>query len=234
MFKSKQQTSFLSKSRFSFGVLISLAFLMSQSSPPSEEQITIEEHVKAVASHLIGVMDTSTQAAANADLPHVRITSCQVWLEEGADLNTSHSLFLYQEQALAKNLNQPYRQRFLRLAPSLNGKTVESKSFVPNNPEQWIGLCNQSASTRLIRYDGMSDRQCSVFLVPREDDYMGKTQPGGCATNLRGAAIITNTIILHSEGMDTWDRGFDAQGNQVWGANNEAYQFRWLRSGSRN
>lgn len=234
MFNSKQKTSSLPKSGCSFSVLISLAFLMSQSSPALEEQSTIEQHVEAVAAHLIGVMDTSSQAATNSDMPHVQITSCQVWLEAESDLNVPDSIFVYQEQALAQNLNQPYRQRFLRLAPSLNGKTVESKSFIPNNSEQWIGLCNQSASTRLIRADGMSDRQCSVFLVPMEDDYVGKTQPGGCVTSLRGATIITNTVILHSEGMDTWDRGFDAQGNQVWGADNQAYQFRWLRSGSRN
>jgi hypothetical protein len=29
--------------------------------------------------------------------------------------------------------------------------------------------------------------------------------------------------------MDTWDRGFDEEGNQVWGAENQGYQFRWVQ-----
>jgi hypothetical protein len=29
--------------------------------------------------------------------------------------------------------------------------------------------------------------------------------------------------------MDTWDRGFDANGNQVWGADGESYQYRWVK-----
>ena len=48
----------------------------------------------------------------------------------------------------------------------------------------------------------------------------------GCQAEVRGAVRITNRIILHQEGMDTWDRGFDESGNQVWGAEDEAYQFR--------
>jgi hypothetical protein len=59
--------------------------------------------------------------------------------------------------------------------------------------------------------------------------YVGETQPGGCPANVRGAVKITNTIILNSAGMETWDRGFDANGKQVWGAQDESYQYRWLQ-----
>jgi len=30
--------------------------------------------------------------------------------------------------------------------------------------------------------------------------------------------------------MNTWDRGFDATGNQVWGAKDKPYQFRRIDS----
>nr|MBX2862941.1 hypothetical protein [Leptolyngbyaceae cyanobacterium MAG.088] len=41
---------------------------------------------------------------------------------------------------------------------------------------------------------------------------------------------LTNTIVLHQDGMDTWDRGFDSNGLQVWGAEAEPYQYRWIDS----
>ena len=208
--------------------LFSLVFIASYPGIALETEKNITQHVEAVATHLIGVMDTSIQAATS-DTADVRMTTCSVKLEpENSHLNVAHAIFLYQEQALTNKLNQPYRQRFLRLAPSINGRTVESKSFLATNPEKWIGLCTQPKNSRLVQASEVSDRQCSVFLVPIESSYVGTTQPGGCDTNLRGAVTITNRILLHGEGMDTWDRGFDAQGNQVWGAQDIPYQFRWL------
>ncbi|NEO03426.1 MAG: hypothetical protein F6K50_51450 [Moorea sp. SIO3I7] len=61
-----------------------------------------------------------------------------------------------------------------------------------------------------------------------QENYIGQTPEDGCPTNYRGAVSITNTIILHKEGMDTLDRGFDAAGNLVWGAKDLPYQFRWV------
>jgi len=57
---------------------------------------------------------------------------------------------------------------------------------------------------------------------------MGETSAGGCPSDYKGAVRITNQV-LHEAGMNTWDRGFDATGNQVWGAKDKPYQF-WIDS----
>lgn len=191
--------------------------------PNEASAIAIEQQVQAVVEHLVGIMDTSAQAAANPEAPNVRMTTCQVRVPD------SEAVFLYQEQALAKSLDRPYRQRFLRIAPSGEGDSVESKAYKPLSAETWIGLCDRAAEQRTIQLSEMNDGECSVFLVPIDKVYVGNTQAGGCATNVRGAVRITNTIFLHAAGMDTWDRGFDANGKQVWGADGQAYQYRWVR-----
>jgi len=182
----------------------------------------IAQQAQAVAARLIGVMETSAQARVDPDAPNVRMTTCPVQLED------SEGIFLYQEQALLQGLYRPYRQRFLRIAPSPDGKQVESKSFKPVDPQRWIGLCERPERDRTLQANDFSDTGCSVFLVLVDKTYIGKTQPEGCPTNFRGAVTITNTIFLHTTGMDTWDRGFDAQGNQVWGAQERPYEFRRL------
>ena len=168
-------------------------------------------------------MDTSAQAAANPDKANVRMTTCRVQMVDAADAN---SVFLYQEQALGDRLDQPYRQRFLQI--SANGQTVVSQSFKPQNAQAWINGCNQSAP-RLVQED-LGKSVCSVYLMPLIAVYVGNTPASGCPANVRGAVKITNTIVLHADGMDTYDRGFDAAGNQVWGADDESYQFRWVKS----
>ncbi|MEC4803358.1 MAG: chromophore lyase CpcT/CpeT [Jaaginema sp. PMC 1079.18] len=179
--------------------------------------------VTEVAQYLIGEMDTSTQAEQVAEMPSVRMTTCEVTVKG------MNGLFLYQEQALTRNLSQPYRQRFLRLSLANNGETVESRSYKPQMLETWIGLCEKPQGDRVVEGDRLTDADCSVYLVPWHNLYIGHTQAGGCPANVRGAVTITNTVLLHHRGMDTWDRGFDTQGEQVWGAESHPYQYRRAR-----
>lgn len=179
--------------------------------------------VEEVVTRLEGVMNTSAQAAKNPQLPNVQMTTCRVHL----DLNSqSQPIFLYQEQALIDRLNQPYRQRLLHIGLSETGDRIESRSFRLANPQAWQGLCNKPETQRLIPKTEVGQAVCTVFLKPQGSNYIGETPPEGCPANYRGAVKITNQIILNSHGMDTTDKGFDANGNQVWGARNETYQFR--------
>ncbi len=208
-----------------------VAFLWAAATPAYAvaQSVPIEKQVEDVVSHLIGVMDTSAQAAANPGAPNVRMTTCEVRVENAdTSLNTRPSVFLYQEQALSRNLAKPYRQRFLRIAPSGDRQSVESRAFRPPTPETLIGLCDRPKIKRVISSSRLGDVTCSVFLKPVGENYVGQTPREGCPTNYRGAVKITNTITLHQTGMDTEDRGFDEAGNLVWGAKEQSYQFRWI------
>ena len=212
------------KTAFAFASLLVIASPV-QAVP---ESVPIEKQVKDVVSHLVGVMDTSAQAAATPNAPNVRMTTCQVTVENADALNTAPTVFLYQEQALSQKLTAPYRQRFLQISPSTDGQTVESMAFKPPTPETLIGLCDRPEAKRVVQQSQLGERACSVFLKPSGENYVGETPPEGCPTNVRGAVRITNTIVLHKAGMDTLDRGFDAAGNRVWGAKDQPYQFRWI------
>lgn len=193
------------------------------------QSVPIEQEVRDVVSHLVGVMDTSAQAAANPKAPNVRMTTCKVTVENAdASLNTRPSVFLYQEQALSQRLSAPYRQRFLQIAASADGQSVESRAFRPPKPETLVGLCDRPEAKRVVRQSDLGEYTCSVFLKPEGENYLGETPSAGCPTNFRGAVRITNTITLHKTGMDTQDRGFDADGKLVWGAREQSYQFRWV------
>lgn len=191
----------------------------------SAQAVPIEEQVQSVVSHLVGVMDTSTQAANNPKKSNVRMTTCKITITQAPN-----SVYLYQEQALTQKLDKPYRQRILQIKPSSDNNTIESKSYKPQHPETLIGLCNKPETERILNLTDIGESVCSVFLKPSQEGYTGETPPQGCPANVRGAVRITNTIILRSDGMDTWDRGYDAQGNQVWGADGESYQYRWVKN----
>jgi len=207
------------------GSLVASPVGFSQAAP--EDNLPIEPQAAEVVSHLVGVMDTSAQAATNSKIANVRMTTCKIRVPEDAERDRQVT-FLYQEQALYQKLEQPYRQRFLRIAPSTERQRVRSLSFRPAQAETWIGLCNQPETQRVVTLQDLGTPVCSVWLQRSGTNYVGVTPAEGCPANVRGAVRITNRIVLHGTGMDTWDRGFDAAGKQVWGAASDSYQFRWV------
>lgn len=187
--------------------------------------ITLKQQANEVAAYLEGMMDTSLQATANPKAPNVRMTTCRITLAGNPD-HSDGAIFLYQEQALSKDLAKPYRQRFLQIAPSPLSQSVRSLSFRPPNPTNLVNFCAKPLTERVIHRSDLGTPICSVFLKRTPKGYAGNTPVDGCPANVRGAVRITNHVVLHQAGMDTWDRGFDANGKQVWGAAAESYQFR--------
>jgi hypothetical protein len=102
-------------------------------------------------------------------------------------------------------------------------------SYKAVQPKAWVNFCTVP-SDRQITPSTLSTPLCSVFLKPARNStgqsiYWGNTPADGCPAKVRGAIRITNRILLHPTGMETWDRGFDAQGKQVWGAKAESYRY---------
>lgn len=180
-----------------------------------------QQHVDAVATHLSRKMDTTAQAERSASFVGVQMTTCSITVPD------QDGIYLYQEQALSSNLEAPYRQRFLHIALNQDATRVESRTFKPSTPERWTGLCEQAEPA--AESSDLGSLVCVVSLRPSALGYVGTTPDEGCPVNLRGAVRLTNTIVLHQAGMDTWDRGFDATGAQIWGAQTEPYQYRWSK-----
>lgn len=185
-----------------------------------------QQDVDAVVDYLIRPMDTQAQAERDPRFVGVQMTTCPIQVT--GQTPEQPAVYLYQEQALTERIDDPYRQRFLQIALSKDSTRVESRTFKPATPEAWTGLCQQTEPT--IDASVMGQLVCVVGLRPSPLGYVGSTPEEGCPVNLRGAVRLTNTIVLHKDGMDTWDRGFDPNGIQVWGARAEPYRYRWLEN----
>lgn len=236
LYPSSVQSSSVQSSSDARSHLISSALpTIIKQSPPSVSQsqmIELSLHAEEVLARLQGVMDTSEQAEGSDRFVAVQMTTCFIVLDGDVPIGYPNAQFVYQEQALMEQLGQPYRQRFLAITPDPETNSVQSITLRPPNPEQWVGLCDRSDRDRAISPEALGETTCRVFLRPSASGYIGQTPVGGCPASVRGAVRMSNTILLHGDGMDTWDRGFDADGNQVWGATTTPYQYRWSTSRS--
>ncbi|AQK50009.1 Chromophore lyase CRL chloroplastic [Zea mays] len=57
--------------------------------------------------------------------------------------------------------------------------------------------------------------------------YEGSTPPEGFPNNWSGASYCTSDLSIHKNGeVHIWDKGFDDEGNQVWGTKAGPYEFK--------
>jgi hypothetical protein len=179
-------------------------------------------NVQELASWMTGSFSSTEQAANDANFFDIRLHMTPIWSTR------SDGPWLYVEQAAAAKLNEPYRQRVYRLVAQDDG-TIESRVFtLPGDPLRFAGKWAAPADFETLKPEDLELRSgCSLYLRRTSDGaYVGSTQGQGCESSLRGAAYATSEARITESGMRTWDRGFDAQGQQVWGATTGGYEFR--------
>lgn len=215
------------------GLGMAIALQMGAIAQPSVAQAApLEAQATEVADRLIGTLSTVHQSLSDRRVPDVRMVTCPVTVTDAE--SAPGVSFLYQEQAIALTPEQPYRQRFLRIAPHPTSQSVESMAWKPPELASWVGLCQKPLAQRQVRLADLGSPLCQIYLKPAGDRFVGTTPPEGCPTNFRGATRSTNRIVLEANRMETWDRGYDAAGQQVWGAQDESYRFQRLDPASRD
>ena len=178
-------------------------------------------HVAQRAAELLaGRFDSSAQAAADARYFAVQLRACRIALPSlGEDV-------LYIEQAMLSATDQPYRQRVYVLT-SPDDATVYSDVHELRGAERFVGLCDHADDERTLPppEDVQPMTGCRVTLHVDGDALVGATDGSACLNDHAGATYATSEVRLASNLISSWDRGYDAQGVQVWGATAGAYRF---------
>ena len=168
-------------------------------------------------SYLEGTFDSADQAEANPDYFAVSLVSCVV------DAPELGARALYVEQALMSSPDAPYRQRIYTIEAA-DAVRASTRIYAIVGEEDAVGICAGPRAT--VRARDVTLREgCGVDVVWDGARYTGGTQGEACASSLRGAAYATSEVELSDDELDSWDRGYNAQGEQVWGATAEPYVF---------
>ena len=179
-----------------------------------------EGDLQTAADWMTGSFSSAAQAAEDPDYVHITLEMARIWpaREDG--------YWLYVEQAVAATKDQPYRQRVYHLTERPDG-LFESAVFLIESPERVIGAWRSKAPLEDLSASDLIPREgCSVFLRRAGGDrFEGATRGKECASDLRGAAYATSEVVIEADRLESWDRGFDAQDRQVWGAEKGPYRF---------
>ena len=164
-----------------------------------------------------GSFDSKAQAERDSAFYAISLHMHQVWPERGH--------FLYVEQALASMQEKPYRQRIYQL--KAEGDEVASYVYKLPADSLWIGKWREPASFETLILEDLDLLEgCEVRLTRLDaDHFKGATGDQTCPSSLYGASYAQSEVEVTEGRVVSWDRGFDAEGNHIWGAEKGGYEF---------
>jgi hypothetical protein len=173
----------------------------------------------SVAKLMTGSFSSAPQAAADPEYRDIRLEMSQIWPAR------ADGVWLYVEQSVA-GAASPYRQRVYRLTRKDDDSYISDVYTLPDEAA-YAGAWNDPGRFAALSPEQLSLKAGCGVTLDRVDDYTykGATEGKNCASELDGASYATSEVTLTALWLKSWDRGFDKDGKQVWGAVNGPYTF---------
>ena len=207
------------KSLASLLCILVLSACASTSRGPVEESLAPEHQ-------LAGWMTGSFTSAAQAKIDPenffpVRMVMLPIWTDR------ADGPWLYVEQAAEARLEKPYRQRVYNLIADENGDVRSDVYALPGDLLKHAGCWNAQNPLQGVTPENLVLREGCTIYLERGDigSFEGSTRGKGCVSKLGNAAYATSEVTIRNGLLTSWDRGFDKDGKQVWGATEGPYRF---------
>jgi len=187
----------------------------------SAEEQQQEEAIEArLARFLTGEFDSEAQSQQNWSYYAVSLVMCPV------DVPDLGEHVLYVEQAIMDTPDQPYRQRLYVVEPDPDDENVAvSQVWELNSPAAAVHLCDDPGSLPLTAADAFERTGCATYMAWIDDHFEGGTREQECESSLSGASYATSQVTIFEDRLESWDQGYNAAGQQVWGAVDGPYVF---------
>ncbi|NNF06854.1 MAG: hypothetical protein HKN21_08840 [Candidatus Eisenbacteria bacterium] len=179
----------------------------------------IASDVDTLVDWMTGSFSSEALAASDSTYFDIRLEMVEIWTDR------TDARWLYVEQASASVLERPYRQRVYKITQE--DDQFMSEVFALPDPLRFAGAFRGEAALSSITPDSLTVRTgCAVYLKrTAPTTFEGGTLEDQCESRLRGASYATSDVYIAADKIMSWDRGYDAEHKQVWGAVNGPYIF---------
>lgn len=179
-----------------------------------------QSDVDILTNWMTGSFSSEEQANSDSNYFNIELEMVQIWRDR------TDGSWIYAEQAVAEYKDKPYRQRVYQLKKRKDGK-IESLVYTIPDPLRFAGEFIKNIPLLRITPDSLSLREnCDVVLFRVDEGYFdGGTVGNNCKSDLHGATYATSLVTIMEDRVISWDRGFDENDKQVWGAEKGGYIF---------
>jgi hypothetical protein len=193
-------------------LFFSICLFACQNSPKEDTELN------ELFSLMQGSFNSEAQAQRDSSYYNISLHMYPIWKDKGN--------YLYVEQALNRMQDQPYRQRIYKVT-RVNDSMFRSAIYTIPHDSLWIGKWKTPEHFDRISTEYIEEREGCEVLLKRigKNHFKGATDVKTCESSLRGASYATSEVEITKDQIVSWDRGFDADGNHVWGAEKTGYIF---------
>ncbi|WP_395374954.1 chromophore lyase CpcT/CpeT [Marinicella sp. W31] len=169
-----------------------------------------------------GSFSSQAQSQQHSDYFDIRLHMVKIWPQR------KDGYWLYVEQAAADYLDKPYRQRIYHVYKhSEEPLRYASAVYEIESAQTFVGAYDDPQLFGQLQPQDLIERTgCTVILELQLDgSYFGSTPGKACLSDHQGATYATSIVRIDSDSIESWDQGFNAQDEQVWGAVKGPYIF---------
>jgi hypothetical protein len=197
-----------------------ICFLTAIYPAEAQNQKLSRNDLKQLVIRMSGEFSSEQQSIEDSSYFHIKLRMKPIWKKE------KDGYWLYVEQSMATMQEKPYRQRVYHVYQQ-DDTTIVSKVYEIKSASTYTGGWQDEKKLKTLSKDSLVDRTgCSIFLhKDAPGDFAGTTPGKECLSSLRGATYATSEVIISTTKLLSWDRGWDANEKQVWGAKAGGYIF---------
>ncbi len=199
---------------------IAILFILSTSTNFAKAKKVSDKDVKKLYSMMQGFYSSVAQSKADTSYFNILLKMKPMWTEK------KNEYWLYVEQAMEGSEDKPYRQRVYQLQ-LLNDTTITSTVYTIKDGEKYYGEYKKDKPLANMTIANLEVRKGCVINIykTKKNKFTGTTHANDCESNLRGASYATTVVKIKKKQLVSWDRGYDKDGKQVWGAVKGGYEF---------
>jgi len=200
-----------------FGVHTITATAMDSAGEHAVASVSVEiSELETVASWMTGHFSSGQQSVDDPSYFDISLYMARIWHAE------TDALWIYVEQSVTGQ--SPYRQRIYRLFE--NAGQVQDEIYLLPNEAAWEGVWETPEELDALAPADLTLKPgCDVSFYWSNERFEGGTEGEGCASSLNGASYATTQIVMEPALLSSWDQGWTADGQQVWGPTAGPYLF---------
>jgi hypothetical protein len=200
--------------------LIAFGLALSLASFGLAAEDAADSDLEQLVQWMTGTFSSQRQSSDDPDFRNIVLHMVPIWPQR------DDGVWLYVEQAVAESADRPYRQRVYHVR-HVGEDLYASSVFTFDDPMSRAGAWREKSPLADLKPSNLEPRDgCTIYLKRRPDGaFEGSTLGRLCSSELYGASWASSEVVITSDGMVSWDRGWNDAGEQVWGAETGGYRF---------
>ncbi len=187
--------------------------------PLTEPEIQKDIELEELVTMMTGSFNSERQATIDTNYRDVTLHMYPIWPKR-------EGKWMYVEQSLTDNQEEPYRQRIYKISRE-NDSILRSDIYTIPNAGLWACKWQTPEFFERLLVESIQLRSgCEVMLIKTpENTFIGKTKDKNCPSQLNGATYVTSEVVISEKQIISWDKGFNEKDSLVWGAKEGGYEF---------